>query len=47
MAVLKNIASAGDESFVFLTYQLPAVGNRRTVAITGNGESGFDPGEEA
>ncbi len=38
---------AGDESFKFLTYQLPTVGYWPTVALTGNGELGFDSGEGA
>ena len=38
---------AGDESFKFLTYQLPTVGYWPTVAMTGNGELGFDSGEGA
>ena len=42
-----RIASAGDESFKFLTYQLPTVGYWPTVAMTGNGELGFDSGEGA
>ena len=33
-------ASAGDVSFKFLAYQLPTVGYRPTVAMTGNGEKG-------
>ena len=37
----------GDESFKFLTYQLPTVGYWPTVAMTGNGELGFDSGEGA
>ena len=36
---------AGDVSFKFLTYQLPTVGYWPTVAMTGNGELGFDSGE--
>jgi hypothetical protein len=40
-------ASAGDVSFEFLTYQLPTVGFWPTVAMTGNGELGFDSGEGA
>ena len=40
-------ALAGDESFKFLTYQLPTVGYWPTVALTGNGELGFDSGEGA
>jgi hypothetical protein len=33
--------------FKFLTYQLPTVGYWPTVALTGNGELGFDSGEGA
>ena len=40
-------AYAGDESFKFLTYQLSTVGYWPTVALTGNGELGFDSGEGA
>ncbi len=42
-----RMASAGDMSFKFLTYQLPTVGYWPTVAVTGNGELGFDSGEGA
>ena len=42
-----RMASADDESFKFLTYQLPTVGYWPTVAMTGNGELGFDSGEGA
>ena len=42
-----RMASAGDRSFKFLTYQLPTVGYWPTVAMTGNGELGFDSGEGA
>ncbi len=42
-----RMASAGDESFKFLTYQLSTVGYWPTVAMTGNGELGFDSGEGA
>ena len=42
-----RMAPAGDESFKFLTYQLPTVGYWPTVAMTGNGELGFDSGEGA
>ena len=42
-----RMASACDESFKFLTYQLPTVGYWPTVAMTGNGELGFDSGEGA
>ena len=41
------MASAGDKPFKFLTYQLPTVGYWLTVAMTGNGELGFDSGEGA
>jgi hypothetical protein len=41
------IASADNASFKFLTYQLPTVGYWPTVAMTGNGELGFDSGEGA
>ena len=36
-----------DRSFKFLTYQLSTVGYWTTVAMTGNGELGFDSGEGA
>ena len=42
-----RMASADDKSFKFLTYQLPTVGYWPTVAMTGNGELGFDSGEGA
>ena len=42
-----RVASAGDVSFKFLAYQLPTVGYWNTVAMTGNGELGFDSGEGA
>ena len=42
-----RMAFAGDASFKFLTYQLPTVGYWPTVAMTGNGELGFDSGEGA
>ena len=42
-----RMAQAGDESFKFLTYQLSTVGYWPTVALTGNGELGFDSGEGA
>ena len=41
------MAAAGDTSFKFLTYQLPTVRYWHTVAMTGNGELGFDSGEGA
>ena len=37
----------GAVAFEFLTYQLWAVGYWPTVALTGNGELGFDSGEGA
>ena len=37
----------GDMSSEFLTYQLSTVGYLPTVALTGNGELGFDSGEGA
>ena len=42
-----HMAAAGDESFKFLTYQLPTVGYCPTVAMTGNGKVRFDSGEGA
>ena len=42
-----RMTSVGDVSFKFLTYQLPTVGYWPTVAMTGNGELGFDSGEGA
>ena len=42
-----RLASAGDDAFKSLTYQLPTVGYWPTVAMTGNGELGFDSGEGA
>ena len=44
---MNRIASAGDKPFKFLTYQLPTVGYWPTVAMTGDGELGFDSGEGA
>ena len=44
---MNRMAPAGDESFKFLTYQLPTVRYWPTVAMTGNGELGFDSGEGA
>ena len=41
------VASADDDSFKLLTYQLPTVGYWPTLAMTGNGELGFDTGEGA
>ena len=36
------MASADGGPFKLLTYQLPMVGHLPTMAMTGNGESGFD-----
>ncbi len=44
---MNHTAPADDASFKFLTYQLPTVGYWPTVAMTGNGELGFDSGEGA
>ena len=41
------VAFAGDESFKFLPYQLSMVGYWPTMALTGDGELGFDSGEGA
>ena len=38
---------ASDGSFKFLPYQLSMVGYWPTMALTGNGELGFDSGEGA
>ena len=45
--LMNCVASAGDGSFKLLTYQLPTVGYWPTLAMTGNGELGFDTGEGA
>ena len=45
--LMNCVASAGDEPFKLLTYQLPMVGHLPTLAMTGNGELGFDTGEGA
>ena len=45
--VANRMASAGDSPSKFLTYQLSTVGYWPTVAMTGNGELGFDSGEGA
>ena len=42
-----RMASVCEVSFKFLTYQLPTVACWPTVAMTGNGELGFDSGEGA
>ena len=53
MASHNNLANriwhsfAVDASFKFLPYQLSMVGSWPTMAITGNGELGFDSGEGA
>ena len=44
---MERIACAGAKSFEFLTYQLSTVVYWTTVALTGNGELGFDSGEGA
>ena len=41
------MACVGAVAFKFLTYQLSTVGYWPTVALTGNGELGFDSGEGA
>ena len=41
------MAFAGDGSFKFLPYQLSKVVYWTTLALTGNGELGFDSGEGA
>ena len=43
----KQVPQGVAESFKFLTYQLSTVGYWPTVALTGNGELGFDSGEGA
>ena len=44
---MKRIPCGGAGSFEVLTYQLSTVGYWPTVAVTGNGELGFDSGEGA
>ena len=44
---MNHTAPAGDAPFKFLTYQLPTVRYWLPVAMTGNGELGFDSGEGA
>ena len=44
---MNYMATAGNSSFQFLTYQLSTVGYWPTVAITGNGVLGYDSGEGA
>ena len=41
------VTSIDGDTFKFLTYQLPMVGYRPTLAMTGNGEFGFDSREGA
>ena len=43
---MERIACAGAQSIEFLTYQLSTVGYWPTVALTGNGELGFDSKRE-
>ena len=43
----ERVGYAGAISLEFLTYQLSTVGYWPTVALTGNGELGFDSGEGA
>ena len=42
-----RVASADDDTYKFLTYQLFTVGYWPTVAMTGDGGLGFDSGEGA
>eukprot|EP00415_Alexandrium_ostenfeldii_P002770 UN2770 len=44
---MNYMATAGNKSFQFLTYQLPTVRYWLTVAMTGDGGLGFDSGEGA
>ena len=44
---MNHTAAAGDASFQFLTYQLSMGRYWLPVAMTGNGELGFDSGEGA
>jgi hypothetical protein len=46
-ACMNCMAPAGYAAFKFLTYQLRMVGYWPTMAMTGNGELGFDSGEGA
>ena len=45
--LVNRMVSASDDSFKFLTYQLSMVWYWLTMAMTGNGELGFDSGEGA
>ena len=44
---MERMPCGGAKSFEFLTYQLSTVRYWLTVALTGNGELGFDSGEGA
>ena len=44
---MERMTCVGATPFKFLTYQLSTAGYWLTVALTGNGELGFDSGEEA
>ena len=44
---MERMVCTGAKSFEFLTYQFSTVGYWPTVALTGNGELGFDSGEGA
>ena len=45
--IVEHATCVGAVSLEFLTYQLPTVGSWPTVALTGDGELGFDSGEGA
>ena len=45
--LVNRMVSTSDDSFKFLTYQLSMVWYWLTMAMTGNGELGFDSGEGA
>ena len=45
--LMNHDADACDSSFKFLTYQLPMGGYWLPMAMTGDGELGFDSGEGA
>ena len=44
---MERMTCVGATPFKFLTYQLSTAGYWLTVALTGNGELGFDSGEGA
>ena len=44
---MERMTCVGATRFKFLTYQLSTAGYWLTVALTGNGELGFDSGEGA